>query len=598
MGSKRKKIVEWKDTRTQAFFPEYKYSLSIRNRYVFFWALGKNYRKMMNFAANFTEPSCICAVYVFGDIGKTETFKAYAEEKKLLALHLPGIQAAIDTELSFYKWLGKLKSCGLRDGENPSVIWVDDRERHIRAQENGVDGLSNSIDEYNEKCRLWKTEHPAALAAIENAFADCYHLYGLLDGKLDGSLGGHSAALEKAAVRLYPFGIEADKPKEYAYKTASARKLANSALTGGGADSLGINLANSLGQLSLFDITTMGASEAINTLQVWCDGEMERYGCFSLNEAWSILERPPFGAYMCNWYMWIFAYVLRKYADGSYFAGDHIGYTCRIPEGGDGLINALVYATEKGIKRKGDTAIFTQNAEQDEFMRLIWRLFDIDKPWHETTSSAIGQARSWITDNVHYATLAMVDKRLLEILRYRECFCWYSKGYEKEFLPWIRDNFDSLYAAIRNVDNTLYKWIKSKYGKLRADLFFKFHYVKGGAIGWLHSEEMVMEAVERYMKIENVCRECGRPLVFQGLRDIGDDESEKGRGHTKAHYEYFEGEEYRFSEKEIIGLNKKLLGRYQNEYFCIPCLCEICESDAARLYEMMEGFKEQGCALF
>ena len=62
--------------------------------------------------------------------------------------------------------------------------------------------------------------------------------------------------------------------------------------------------------------------------------------------------------------------------------------------------------------------------------------------------------------------------------------------------------------------------------------------------------------------------------------------------------EYFDGEEYKFTEKEIVGLNKKLLGRCQNEYFCVPCLCEMLEINVVSLHERLHRFKEQGCELF
>ena len=50
--------------------------------------------------------------------------------------------------------------------------------------------------------------------------------------------------------------------------------------------------------------------------------------------------------------------------------------------------------------------------------------------------------------------------------------------------------------------------------------------------------------------------------------------------------------------KDIIALNKKLLGRQINRYFCESCLAEFVEINKNNLPEMVEDFKNQGCKLF
>jgi len=50
--------------------------------------------------------------------------------------------------------------------------------------------------------------------------------------------------------------------------------------------------------------------------------------------------------------------------------------------------------------------------------------------------------------------------------------------------------------------------------------------------------------------------------------------------------------------KDTIALNKKMLGRQINRYFCAVCLAEYLNIETSELPEMVEGFKNQGCKLF
>jgi len=50
--------------------------------------------------------------------------------------------------------------------------------------------------------------------------------------------------------------------------------------------------------------------------------------------------------------------------------------------------------------------------------------------------------------------------------------------------------------------------------------------------------------------------------------------------------------------KDTVALNKKMLGRQINRYFCQSCLAEFLEIDKSNLPVMVEDFKNQGCKLF
>lgn len=51
-------------------------------------------------------------------------------------------------------------------------------------------------------------------------------------------------------------------------------------------------------------------------------------------------------------------------------------------------------------------------------------------------------------------------------------------------------------------------------------------------------------------------------------------------------------------EKDTIALNKKMLGRSINKFFCMDCLANYLDTSVDHLQDKVEEFKEQGCKLF
>ena len=52
------------------------------------------------------------------------------------------------------------------------------------------------------------------------------------------------------------------------------------------------------------------------------------------------------------------------------------------------------------------------------------------------------------------------------------------------------------------------------------------------------------------------------------------------------------------TEKDTIGINKKLLGKQTKEFFCMDCLASYLGTTVEDLLEKIEEFKEEGCILF
>lgn len=51
-------------------------------------------------------------------------------------------------------------------------------------------------------------------------------------------------------------------------------------------------------------------------------------------------------------------------------------------------------------------------------------------------------------------------------------------------------------------------------------------------------------------------------------------------------------------EKDTIALNKKLLGKDIEKYYCMDCLADFLNVTVEELFDKIEEFKEEGCDLF
>ena len=52
------------------------------------------------------------------------------------------------------------------------------------------------------------------------------------------------------------------------------------------------------------------------------------------------------------------------------------------------------------------------------------------------------------------------------------------------------------------------------------------------------------------------------------------------------------------TEKDTIGINKKMLGENIRDYYCLDCLADYLECTTDELLDKIEEFKEEGCKLF
>lgn len=50
--------------------------------------------------------------------------------------------------------------------------------------------------------------------------------------------------------------------------------------------------------------------------------------------------------------------------------------------------------------------------------------------------------------------------------------------------------------------------------------------------------------------------------------------------------------------KDTIALNKKLLGKNIEKFYCMDCLANFLNVTVEELFDKIEEFKEEGCELF
>lgn len=51
-------------------------------------------------------------------------------------------------------------------------------------------------------------------------------------------------------------------------------------------------------------------------------------------------------------------------------------------------------------------------------------------------------------------------------------------------------------------------------------------------------------------------------------------------------------------EKDVVALNRKLLGESVKKFFCLPCMAESFGVEVDELLSKIEEFKSEGCKLF
>lgn len=574
---KRAKQAEWVDTNNEVFYVAHKFPISITNRYWIFYAnLRKGWRKILNLASALANRNRLSVVFLYGEI-KNETLTNYLSKlnnRQLIVLRADYVtNEAIALIEDSEKWLkGLQKSGGRKKGEDGEFLF-DVSDTFLKYSI--VD--PTSVEGYNKFLQA-----KAELGHIKNAvITNGYAVLGAVGAKrVRGNDDFIVSDLLNIAKEIYPFGIESEADSDFAYKRVSITRLIEAALSGQTennlVDNLNLRINNDSAdmQLSLFGYS-ISANTFIDFIHEWCDSALKEKGYFKTSELFYELTKSPYGMYECNYYYYLYACAFKRYIRKGLFYGDQNMHTKEAD---------TVYWCRDNIFFP---TIFNQAPKQRRFVKRFCKLFDIDEDIKDLPK-AVQYARTWTTEHICCDTVDRISHTLFEIL---------SKGFKGEhytidterYDDWLTDDkYDYLYAKLRTVDTDFKARLEREYGKEKTALYWKFFYWKGSAVSWLHKKENVDEKVEHYMK-QIICRECGNMIQPLTTTDLSYEaiETIDGKMETRE-----------FTVKQVLGLNKKYFGRYQNEYFCIPCMCEILGLTAFELWDKMHQFKEAGCELF
>lgn len=566
---------EWKDTRLE-YCVDYHYSLFIRNRCVFFYAEGSRFKRAVNFAAKFCKPNNICVVYVYGQArGGMKVLREYVSKqpKNIIVLCFSDITVDdLDAIGKYREW--KKSSIGsgkiLPSGE--LADWYkEERDKVYDAVKAGI--LSRESGIYlrhlkDDEMFCAYSDARKRIAEIQRHPAEC-----AANCIVASKLSPLEEGLTEAIRTVYPYGVESDTEDESYVKMASINRYIRSAREGN--VEMDIVFEDSERQLSIFDRFTEGASRIVSLIREYCAGRIERDGRFYVAEIWQLIEAPPYGAYDCNWYMYLFARGMSEYFEEPYhFILRYIA----VPSKDVNFVSIL---------REKEGCVFVVTEQQKDFAEALTELFGGSKTIYIT--DALTDARTWCEDNVQ-TPLAWIDERFLDLLDF-DCDKWTKRDSVTSY-SWVTENLSELKRNINSIDADFDVYmIENGADAARIKLFRRYYYVEKGAVGWLHSKEDFEERVTAYMNIDHVCRECGRPI--EKYEDYVVEELKHDGSPTR-----YKHDKLIFTKKDVVGLNKKLLGRYQYEFFCIPCLCAVLDTTSEELYRKKEQFREQGCQLF
>lgn len=534
---------------------------------------------MLNLADRLTESNRICIVYLYGE-AKEELIQRHVTKlnnPKVIVLWASYISPEdIERVNKGIEGINIVKKWGYP--KNKENLKIDEIFRF---------DYKSEIHDWLESHRKLAEEIEAGKRANENIIFKTMQNGFEIVGKnriISAKENEHIRYLLKEIRTIYPSGAESDTDTEYAYKVLHFEKWCKAGIERdyGALDKLGIHYEDDLMeyvQLSLFDNTSFGVKEFAREFQNICDDEIGKNGYVDLRMVFKQMQEAPYGLYKCNYYGLCIGIALQKYSKGYYKSGNlitHYTENVSFPAEAKYIMDSFKETRPKA------SYIYTQSKAQVELAEKILKIFPRDD-WGVNClclEDVLTNARSWFCDNVLYDTVQRSFPELFEIINLWEpCVC---SNITEKYAEWLTDEkVELIKEGIKHIDENFLIMLSQKYGPEKAELYRKSQGVKGGAVGWLHSRDFVDERVEKYMK-ETVCRECG--AVIHDYNEVYEDR--------------YRGNHARMTKSNIVNLNKKLLGRYQTEFFCLQCLCEEFECTEWEMYEKMQSFKEQGCELF
>lgn len=590
---KKEVVVEWKDTNIYPFAAQYEYPLAIRNRCLFFWTTSlKGWRATIGLANKLTEPNRMCIVYLYG-VMKRETLINYVSK--------------LSNPLLIVLWADYLE---------PEIMQIalDGADTITKAIMKWGWGHESDLDKRNpylmgekfdECCYRFAPYRQIPEPVIEGRkvmtqIERDINKRGFInisrnDVSVSAESEKHIQSLFDFVVETYPLGVEANTREDYAYKMVHFEKQCTNGFTGD------FSKVNKMGVTydGDSDETTPGIKEFVRVFHEIADMSLDVLGLVRLQYVLERMKSPPFGLYQCNYYGLCIGIALQKYKNGYKASERLISLASEDVKFPRYVKDYFDVDTGRSRIKVRSLYIYNQTDTQCEFVKKLWSICmpeDEPIPFGITLQNALPHINVWISKHIRYDTVQRFSPELFEILSMRDpnddidmrIGPWMLSKMIEKYVAWLTDDMVKyLRQELSVLDEKFLQRTAKEYGEEKTRLYAKSQWTEGGAIGWLWTTDTVDKGVEYYMKKAVICRECGR-IIPEGGYELTDYNDFK-TGYRKTE---------RLTLQNIINLNKKFLGRYQKEYYCVQCLCEILDLTEWELYDKMMEFKEEGCELF
>lgn len=581
-----KSVAVWKDTSFE-WCIERELSLFVRNRCIFFHARGDKYLKVLNLAKRLCVPNMVCVVYIYGDVPKEETLRKRMNEAEhqLVVILVPVMRSVFaDIDAS-----DNLKTRLKKMGYTREMIEDDIAKREKAIAAGDIDATDSYYNKQLEELEILNRGEKAFAIIAENQRGACRVITNFAGDTHFGA--DHDKELLKLIRAKFPCGVEKNAPSEVGAKILGKKRLVAAAVAGIETD-FSEQCCGRLypEQFSLFDTENAGAVEFIEDVRREIKMLIDKQGYFHAADLIVKFRLPPYGMYDCNYYFYLFALALSCITNEKYAVYD--GVTSRR--------FGVKADPEYWLGSPYGTVKF-EDEKTDAMTSALFEIFD-DKYYDGTTfEDGILSMFKWCTGvgNIQ-EPLAMISERWEEFIHDSkqrhsasgkiEISKLIDQNCRLSYYDWICD-VEKRRAEVKRTREMVYELYPEQREKLA--LFYRFYTTKGGA-AFMWEKNWMIERLEEYMK-STVCRECGREIeskfatgtVYEWDELVDPKASGKCRRET-----------YEFTKKDVIGLNKKFLGRQRDEYYCVPCLCEILDMTVPELWNKMHDFKEQGCTLF
>lgn len=305
MGKARRGEIQYKETEVFELFPALEYDKAQKQRLILFHAYARNIRRIINYAAHFDKPNCLCMVYIVGEVApeKIQKLLTGAECSDRVCVLTSAFPAE---DMAFWRDFDKRRDALIKQGnwdaERQTVteewlhirdveIWwkgeLDAAEPDLEGQI-GLDALA--IPD------LWRT-HNAKLVAEHAETLDMIRRYHALARKAPSYFRRwtlHRRGLPPAPFRhadtgklvakIYPYGAEARGVNAYAGLSPASVEPAVKLVTDGAENwRLG------------FDRAFVVDFKPVRKIRKFVEDALAAQGYCTLSALADFIKSPPFG---------------------------------------------------------------------------------------------------------------------------------------------------------------------------------------------------------------------------------------------------------------------------------------------------------------